>query len=123
ARRASVLLLVLVVIAMLALGANTYLQLMQSEHRAVRRHGRAGQSLRLAESGGEYLKAFLAQTPAQIQTAGGMFNNATAMEAQLVNDLPADVDRGRFTIVSPALVSGLYTGIRYGLENESAKLN
>ena len=35
-RRASILLLVLVVIAMLALGANTYLQLMQSEHRAVR---------------------------------------------------------------------------------------
>lgn len=122
-RRASVLLLVLVVIAVLALGTNTYLDLMQTEHRAVRRHGRAAQSLRLAESGAEYLKIILARTPAQIQTLGGLTSNTTAMQAQLADNQADVYSRGRFTILCPAQVNGLYSGVRYGLENESAKLN
>jgi hypothetical protein len=121
--RASVLLLVLVVIAMLALGANTYLQLMQTEHRAVRRHGRQLQSLRLAESGVEYLKTFVVKTPAQLVTLGGLVNNASYLKAQLADDQPRDVDRGRFTLLAPAQLNGIYSGVRYGVENESAKLN
>ncbi len=122
-RDGSVLLLVLVVVAILALSTGTYLDLMQTEHRAVRRHGRAAQSLRLAESGVEYLKTFVSQTPARIQTLGGLAVNATAMKALLANDQPDPFARGRFTIVCPAQVNGIYSGVRYGLEDESAKLN
>ncbi len=122
-RRASVLLLVLVVVAMLALGTNTYLQLMQTEHRAVRRHGRQLQSLRLAESGVEYLKTFIVKTPAQLVTLGGLVNNASYLKAQIADDQARDVDRGRFTLLAPAQLNGLYAGVRYGVENESAKLN
>jgi hypothetical protein len=118
-----VLLLVLVVVAILALGTNTYLDLMQTEHRAVRRHGRSAQAMRLAESGLEYLKAVVTQTPDKIQLAGGLANNANVMKAQLANDHPDVFTRGRFTILCPAQLAGLYNGVRYGLENESAKLN
>ncbi len=122
-RGGSILLLVLVVIVILALGANTYLHLMQTEHRAVRRHGRAAQALRLSESGVEYLKNFLAQTPTKIQTQGGLASNNTAMKALIANDQPSEFDRGRFTIVCPAQLNGVYNGVRFGLENESGKLN
>jgi hypothetical protein len=122
-RTGSVLLLVLVVIAMLALGANTYLDLMQTEHRAVRRHGRSLQTARLSESGIEYLKAFLSQPATEIQNKGGLTNNVAALKAMLANDQPALVDRGRFTFVCPAQTNGLYNGFYYGVENESAKLN
>jgi hypothetical protein len=122
-RTGSVLLLVLVVVAILTLGTNTYLDLMQSEHRAVRRHGRAMNSQKLAETGVEYLKTFVSKTPAAIYSLGGLSSNATAMKALLADNQEDPFARGRFTIVSPAQTAGIYTGYRYGLENESAKLN
>jgi DNA uptake protein ComE-like DNA-binding protein len=122
-RHGSVLLLVLVVIALLTLGTATYLDLMQNERRAVRHFGRSTQALRLAESGAEYLKTVLALTPAEIQQAGGLSSNPSSMQAVIVDDQADPFDRGRFTIISPAQSDGLYAGIRYGLENESAKLN
>jgi DNA uptake protein ComE-like DNA-binding protein len=121
--RGSVLLLVLVVVAMLTLGTATYLELMQNERKAVRHHGRGVQAARLAESGVEYVKTLLALTPAEIQLAGGLAANPTTMQAVIVDDQGDEFDRGRFTILSPGQVDGLYAGMRYGLENESAKLN
>jgi DNA uptake protein ComE-like DNA-binding protein len=122
-RRGSVLLLVLVVIAMLTLGTATYLDLMQNERKAVRHHGRAVQAGRLAESGVEYVKTLLALTPAEIQQAGGLTNNPATMAAVIIDDQTDPFDRGRATILSPAQIDGLYVGYKYGLENESAKLN
>lgn len=122
-RRGSVLLLVLVVVAMLTLGTATYLDLMQNERKAVRHHGRGVQAIRLAESGVEYVKTLLALTPAEIQQNGGLASNPTAMQAVIVDDGADEFDRGRFTILAPTQVDGLYAGAGYGLENESAKLN
>ena len=45
------------------------------------------------------------------------------MQALLADDQADAFDRGRFTILCPAQIDGLYSGVRYGLENESAKLN
>jgi DNA uptake protein ComE-like DNA-binding protein len=122
-RRGSVLLLVLVVIAMLTLGTATYLDLMQNERKAVRHHGRSVQAVRLAESGVEYVKTLLAMTPAEIQQSGGLSSNPAAMQGVIVDDQTDPYDRGRFTVISPTQVDGLYSSFRYGLENESAKLN
>ena len=42
----------------------------------------------------------------------------------MVNDDPLAAFRGRFTLFAPDLTTdGYYGGIRYGLENESARLN
>jgi len=115
--------LVLVVVAVLALGTGTYLQLMQTELRAVRQHGRIAQAARLAESGVEYLKATLALPPAEIQEQGGLASNPALMQGLTADDQPSEFDRGRFTVICPAQVDGRYAGVRYGLENESGKLN
>jgi DNA uptake protein ComE-like DNA-binding protein len=119
----SILLLVLVVVAALALGTGTYLQLMQTELRAVRYHGRGAQATRLAESAVEYLKVVLALPPAEVQLQGGLAANPTTMQAQLADDQPSDFDRGRFTVLAPAQADGRYAGVRFGLEDEAAKLN
>lgn len=122
-RRGSVLLMVLVVVALLTLGTATYLELMQNERQAVRHHGRGLQAGRLAESGVEYARTQLMLTPEELLQAGGLANNPTAMQAIVVDDEGDEFDRGRFSIVSPAQVDGIYSGYRFGLENESAKLN
>jgi hypothetical protein len=122
-RCGSVLLLVLVVVAMLTLGTATYLEVMQTEHRAVRHRGRGAQAEQLAASGVEYVKPYLAMTPQELLAQGGMTNNPAVFQAVLVDDQPDEADRGRVTIMAPAQVSGYYSGVQYGLENESAKLN
>jgi hypothetical protein len=122
-RNGSILLLVLVVVAALALGTGTYLQLMQTELRAVRHHGRGAQATRLAESAVEYLKVVLALPPAELQLKGGLAANPLTMQAQLADDQPSEFDRGRFTVLCPTQVDGRYAGVRFGLEDECAKLN
>ncbi len=122
-RRGSVLLMVLVVVALLTLGTATYLELMQNERQAVRHHGRGLQATRLAESGVEYVRTQLMLTPEELLQAGGLANNPTLMQAIIVDDEGDDFDRGRFSIVSPAQADGIYSGYRFGLESESAKLN
>jgi len=122
-RRGSVLLMVLVVVALLTLGTATYLELMQNERQAVRHHGRGLQAIRLAESGVEYVRTQLTLTPEELLQAGGLANNPALMQAIIVDDEGDEFDRGRFSIVSPAQTDGIYSGYRFGLENESAKLN
>ena len=71
----------------------------------------------------QYLKAFLAEPPDKIQSLGGLIDNAGHMKAQIADDQARAVDRGRFSILAPQQSSGIYNGVRFGLENESAKLN
>jgi DNA uptake protein ComE-like DNA-binding protein len=123
-RNASVLVLTLVVVALLTLGAAAFFDRMFAEHRASRASGRQLQARQLAESGVEYVKAILTQEPAVIQESGGLFANASLFQSILVQDDPLDAFRGRFTVIVPDLTTdGLYGGIRYGLENESSRLN
>ncbi|MEM9657243.1 MAG: hypothetical protein AAF961_02675, partial [Planctomycetota bacterium] len=120
----SILLLVLVVVSVLTVGTATYLRLMQNEHRAVRQLGRMRQSTALAESGVTYLQAFLAQSPQEIFLQGDLHNNPQWMQAVLVTENRMDFDRGRFSVVAPALnATGDYAGLRFGVEDEAAKLN
>jgi hypothetical protein len=109
---------------MLTLGAAAFFERMHSEHQSERAHGRQLQANNLAESGIEYTKALLIQDPAIIQQSGGLFANSTLFQGILVRDDPQAAFRGRFTILAPDLTTdGYYGGVRYGLENESARLN
>src|SRR3954463_2825780 len=123
-RQASALVLTLIVVAMLTLGAAAFFQRMFAEHQAERAHGQQLQAVNVAESGVEYIKMLVKRDPQEILTQGGLYTNPSLFQSVLVNDDPLDVFRGRFTIVSPDLTSdGYYGGIRYGLENESSRLN
>jgi type II secretory pathway component PulK len=123
-RRASVLVLTLVVVAMLTLGAAAFFERMFAEHQAERAHGQQLQASQLADSGVEYMKVLLSRDPQQVQDAGGLFANPSLFQGIVVNEDPMAAFRGRFTIFAPDLTTdGYYGGIRYGLENESARLN
>jgi hypothetical protein len=123
-RTASVLVLALVVIVLLTLGAMTFFERMFVEHQAARAHIRQTQARYLGESGIEYIRAMTIQDPITIMQSGGVYNNPALFQGKLVMDDEVAAFRGRFTIIAPALNdAGYFAGVRYGLENESARLN
>lgn len=115
--------LVLVAIAIMTLTTSSYLLLMRNEHLAARYSGSHLQAQMLAESGVDYLQVFLGQTTAAIDLQGGLLNNAGQLQDVLIVDDALPNYRGRFTVLAPDIVQGYYQGLRYGLQNESAKLN
>lgn len=122
-REGSVLLLVLIVVAMLALSGMSFYRLMFQEQRAGRTTNRSTQARALAESGIVQAKYLLMLEPQLLQQYGGIVNNPSAMQAALVLENPTPAYRGRFSILAPAQNNGYFEGVRFGLENESARLN
>ncbi len=122
-RAGSILLLVLMSIVIMSLATSSYLVLMRSEHSAMQNAGEQLQARMLVESGADYLCLFLDQTDAIVMQQGGLQANPSAMKAVLVSDDVATDFRRRFTVISPDVIDGYYSGVRYGLEDESSKLN
>jgi hypothetical protein len=109
---------------MLTLGAAAFFERMFAEHQAERTHGQQLQASQLAESGVEYVKVVLMKDAETIKQSGGLVSNPSLFQGLVVNDDPMSAFRGRFTILAPDLTpDGYFGGIRYGLENESARLN
>ncbi|HVA47155.1 MAG TPA: hypothetical protein VNH11_12375 [Pirellulales bacterium] len=117
-----VLIIVLVAIVMLTLAGYTFAQLMMAEREAAWAHGRAVQSRALVDSGVAWIEQQLAQ-PGGIEQAGGWHNNTTLFHSQLVVDADVPRDRGRFSVLAPNMQMGTINGVRYGLEDESGRLN
>lgn len=122
-RRGMVLVLVLIVIAILSLSGYTFSSLMWSEHKAADLALRQAQARALAESGVEAARVFLAQQAAEQLQTGGWYDNPAEFQGAGVVDDDRPSRRGRFTIIAPRIEGGVRAGLRYGLENESAKLN
>jgi len=122
-RTGSALIFVLVAVAALTLATFTFSRLMFTEHKAARVHGRALQAMALAESGLEYTKAFLAQDEDVQLEQGGLYDNPDRFRGVLVLDDETPEDRGRFTVVAPRSEGEQFGGVRYGLEDESTRLN
>jgi len=118
-----ILVLVLVVIAILSLGALTFSELMLVERKASRLSGRQAQARELAESGVDMARMFLGWDEDSQAEAGGWYDNAERFRGALVVDGGNARERGRFTFVAPYVENGYYNGIRYGLEDESTRLN
>jgi type II secretory pathway component PulK len=122
-RGGSILLLVLLSIVIMSLATASYLTLMRNEHQATRNAGQQLQARYLTESAAVHLSLFLDQTDALIGQQGGLLANPGTMQGILVADDLNLESRGRFTVVAPDIVQGYYSGVRYGLEDESSKLN
>jgi len=122
-RRGMILLVVLVVIALCSLAALTFSSLMTAEREAVNAAVRKVQARALADSGLEMARMFLGLTPDEQISAGGTYDNTGRFQGVLVADSPIAHNRGRFAIVAPRVEDGIYQGIRFGLEDESTKLN
>ncbi|MDR1480706.1 MAG: general secretion pathway protein GspK [Planctomycetaceae bacterium] len=142
--RGVILVVVLVVIAILSLSVLAYSRFMLSEKRGASQSLRQRQVRFLTESGVEYVRFFLQNDTATITEYGGFYDNTDefcgrivtdgsvamtgldaglAVGSQFAND-PMNI--GRFSVIAPKLsVDGYYSGedFRYGLEDESCKLN
>ncbi len=113
----SILLAVLVVVALLSLGAYTFTEVMVAEAEGTAAFTRGVQARLLAESGVERVCAVLAAG----KTAElNLYENAELFQHQLVLDQETEQGKGYFSVVAPDAATG---NIRFGLVNESAKLN
>ena len=128
-RHGSLLLVVLITVAVLALSVYSFSSLMLVEHEAASVMTRQIQSKYLVDSGLEYTRLYLARPQEEIFELGGRWDNEERFRGIQVasgagegsSTRPENV--GRFTLVAPALNDGILEGRRFGLVNESSKIN
>lgn len=124
APRGFVLILVLVVIMILSLGAYAFSELMLSHYEASTLSGKQIQARMIVDSGVDSARMFLAQDKLSQADSGGTYNNPDMFQGVLVVDDLNPAQRGRFTLLASSIDDeGNLGGVRYGLENESTRLN
>jgi len=120
-RDGSVLLVVLVVIVVLSLGIYTFAELSYSETQAARMFGRDAQTRAWADSGIEIAMAVLDR---RVNLDDDDFYNRPDLFANvLLSESSAARGRGRVSLVAAAENDPQSSGIRFGIGNESGKLN
>jgi hypothetical protein len=123
-RRGLVLVLVLIVIAMLSLGAYTFTDLMLAHHDAAIQTGKQVQTRALVDSGVEAVRLFLAQADHLELEGGGTFDNPERFRGVTIIQDDDPSGRGSFSVMAPNLDGeGNLGGVRHGLEDESTRLN
>lgn len=120
-RRGSVLLVVLVIIVLLALGAYTFSETMISERQATAMYGRQVETRMLADSGVQYVAAMLGQR--QLLVNESVVHNPDRFQGVLVKPADRLRGRGRFSVVAPLETDPYSRSIRFGIVDESGKLN
>jgi type II secretory pathway component PulK len=123
ARRGIVLILVLVIVMMVSLAGFSFVATVYNEEKATRLRGEEIQAHQLAQSAVVMLRTVAMQPPEVLQNAGGMTDNRDLFRNVLAYDDEANQQRGRFSIIAPRYSEGEPEGFRFGIENESAKLN
>ncbi len=123
-RPAFVLIIVLIVVAMLSFAAYTFAELMMTNYEGALQGGDQLQAQMLVESGVDYTRQFLVQLPEARNDGGGIYNNPMIFQNIICIGDATTPHQGSFTVVSPAFaVDGSLEGVRYGLEDESGRLN
>ncbi len=123
-RTGVVLIIVLVAVALLSLGAFTFAEMMRTEYEAVLLSGRQTQSRALVDSAVASVQVMLLQDKPTLRDMGGIYDNPTAFQGIVVANDEDPSFRGNFTVLAPALDDyGVTGGVRYGLEDESSRLN
>ncbi|TWT35154.1 General secretion pathway protein K [Posidoniimonas corsicana] len=117
------LLVMLVVVALMTVGGMAYFDWSFIEHRAAEAYARQVQSRALADSGVVMVQTLLLEEPTVLEQQGGLYNNPALFQGVLISDSDAAALRARVSIVAPLMDYGEYVGYRFGLENESARLN
>jgi len=124
ARRGFLLLAVLIVISAVTLAATAFMKSMLLGHEESRITGQSIQARYAADSGIDAARLFVAYSRAARLEAGGTFNNPNTFQAIPVLQSPDPANPCNYTIIASNLnEDGKYSGIRFGLQNESARLN
>ena len=123
-RNAFILLAVMLVLAAITLSALAFSQSMLIGHEESRLAGESIQARYAADSGIDAARLFLASPRQTRDDSGGTYSNANTFQA-----IPVLTGRGEgnlcnYSLVAPDLnENGKYASYRFGLHNESARLN
>ena len=120
-RRGTVLILVLIVVAALTLGAYTFSELMISEIEATSMYGRQAESRAFAESGLELAAATIGAPESSSDEFS--YNNPARFQAQLMREGESERGQGYFAVVAAIESASGNGGIRFGLMDESGRIN
>ena len=115
------MIIVLVVIVLLSLGAYTFSEYMVIATRATVINGKAIQARALADSGVEFVSVLLADR-ASLGSVG-LYHNPAIFQGHLMLDAAHPASRGRFTVIAPVEGDSSARQVRFGLIDESSKLN
>ncbi|QDV73626.1 type II secretion system protein GspK [Botrimarina mediterranea] len=122
-RRGVLLLVVLVVVALMAIANLSYFDWTFAERKAADASVRREQAYHAAESATEMLRVYLSEDATTIDQDGGWYENPARFRAVLVADHPAAELRVRAAAVAPRWGNYQLEGARFGLEDDSGRLN
>ena len=118
------LILVLVVIVVATMAVYSFTDLMIAYDESAYVAGDLVQARMSVESGAEVLRLLLSQTPEQRYESGGVYNNPNLFQAVTISQGVDTQTFSNFSVPAPALNdTGTFGGLRFGLQNESARLN
>ncbi len=119
-----ILIMVLIVVALLTIAGLTFSELMLIERRTADLAAHRAQARANAESGIELARLFIAEDPLIVlEQYGGIYDNLERFQGAVVLNDGEGGNHGRFAIVAPRVEGGIYSGVRFGLEDESTRLN
>ncbi|MBN8627049.1 MAG: general secretion pathway protein GspK, partial [Planctomycetes bacterium] len=122
-RRGLAIVIVLVVVTLLSLAAYTFSDLMLAEYQAADAHGQALQARMACDSAIEKLLVLLTLDTLTLQDRGGLYDNPAELQGIPVVDGATPADRVKFSIVAPLYEPEAPTALRFGIEDETMKLN
>lgn len=122
-RRGMVLIVVMIVIVIVSLAGFAFAALMFTERKAVTLYGDEMQLTATVASGEELLKSKLALPASERNDAGGIFDDPERFRGVLVFEDEDTGRRARFSVVSPRIEDDAPAGVRFGVEDESSRLN
>jgi DNA uptake protein ComE-like DNA-binding protein len=120
------LLLVFLAVILMTLAAYSFAILSRADYEATVLAGQRSQSRLLVDSGAEATRMFLAQGRDTVRESGGLWENPNVFQSRLVrtDPQPDAATTGYFSIIAPSLDdSGYPSSFRYGLIDESTRLN
>ncbi|MEI8214194.1 MAG: hypothetical protein WCI02_18765, partial [Planctomycetota bacterium] len=123
-RRAFLLLAVLLVVSAITLASLAFMQSMLLGHQESRLTGESIQARYAADSGIDAARLFIAYNRTSRLQAGGTFSNPNTFQAIPVLQGKDPANPCNYSLIAPNLnESGKYSGVRFGMMNESARLN
>ncbi len=120
-RRGTVIVIVTILVALLALGAYTFSHFMAVETRASGAFGREAQARALADSGVDLAAALLIDRAEQDPQS--FYNNTEMFQGILLRDSSSARGRGRFSVVASVEADPSGQSVRFGMIDESSKIN
>ena len=118
------LVLVLIVIVVATMAVYSFTDLMVAYDDAAYLSGDLVQARVTVESATEALRLTLAQPADNLNDLGGVFNNPQLFQAVTVSADLEQENLSNYSVIAPGLSPTIgYAGIRFGLQDESAKLN